>query len=155
MSTTAWLVSSLVSMSIAGFGLGSDWSHQDPDAESKCVADGCKAYVRLPGVCAAGIISITNQIGTTDGACSCPEVCTVLSNACQIQGTYQVSVLPAHAAAVDIVVGGVNFGDSFTWAPSGINGCGNSNFEIIMLTGVPGGCNFIIAHICETCMLDC
>jgi len=152
----SWLMSFAVSLVVLGLGM----SVEAP----ACITLGCKAamFIPPPTSCAHTYVDFTIVIdgGTsiTHGFCGCPGgVCTEVKDTCSISGArVRVDVKPAHAAAVDITVGGVNFGNSFTWSPGDpISGCGNSNFEIISLTGVAGGCMFIFGLECRACSFAC
>jgi hypothetical protein len=131
-------------------------------APGDCVLLGCKAAVDLPpsDSCAHRLVTWSIDIdpdagGIKHGACHCPnQECAVKDPSCSISG---VSVtVKVKDAANDIVVGGLNFGDSFTWSPGGtLSGCGNTNFEVLTVTGPGVSCQFVIIQRCRTCGYDC
>jgi hypothetical protein len=121
-----------------------------------CVRYGCKAAVDLPPAasCAHGLVTWSIDIdpnagGIKHGSCRCPALeCVVENPDCAVSG---VSVtVSVKNAANSIEVGGVNFGKSFTWSPGGtLSGCGNSNFEIITVTGPGVSCTFALTQSCR------
>lgn len=150
----SWLVSSSISLLIIAYGLEPTVVARSNSVLSKCAELGCLHSIGIPTpTCSIGIVTFSQSLAINDGACGCPEhVCSVINNGCNISGTYTVSIVDAQKPTHDLFVGGINFGDSYTWSPPAISGCGNSNFEVIFLDGT---CQLVISLECVACNLSC
>lgn len=136
---------------------------QDPVDEvpqTKCAEFGCTPAVELPGLgsCAHtyATFTIVTLGGTTYGECGCTNnECYLKKTGCNNNSKVIVSLRPDYQF-LDIWVNGVNWGDSFSYAPFPVSGCGASAQVTITIKGSPIlDCVFTVKVKCFDCSLSC